>query len=93
MYHPPPKKNSKELNKKLLQFFQTHSPNIFSIRLRCMLLDNMENELTIGVPLHMSEFLYSLNDFFNLLDTATAEFATPKDQTENEKSRKRRKQN
>ena len=70
-----PQKLPQELKHELLQFFQTHPPDVFSQRLRCMLLEYLSYELRTSIPLYLPEFLYSLYDLFNVLDTASETFS------------------
>ena len=67
------------LQHELLRFFQTHPPDVFSQRLRCLLLEYLSYELRTSIPLYLPEFLYSLYDLFNVLDTASEDFSQPKD--------------
>ncbi len=59
----------------VLNYFSTHHAAKLSRNLRCMLLDCLAYELRVGVPLYLDEFLWQLNDLFELLDVAQQETA------------------
>jgi hypothetical protein len=60
----------KKLRCQFLLFLENHPPQVFSNSLRRMLLDYMEKQVSIGLPIHFDRFLWSLSDLFDLLDTA-----------------------
>ncbi len=60
----------KPLKKELIAFFENHPPAQFGTCLRSMLLDYLRHEIEIGAPTYMHRFLWSVNDFLDLLDTA-----------------------
>jgi hypothetical protein len=67
------KKLTPELKQAFRLFFEIHHPEWVSRNLRRMLLSCLENELKIGVPLYFDEWLWQINDLFELLDTVTKE--------------------
>jgi hypothetical protein len=74
------KKNKlpKKLKKELRNFLEYHSPAEFSAKLRRVVLDYTQYELRAGIiPLYLDNFLWSLNDFFDLPDIAAKEFTKP----------------
>jgi hypothetical protein len=64
---------SKPLKKELIQFFETHSPERFSRHMRGILLDYLHQQADTGLPLHMKDFLWTLHDFFELMDVVSRE--------------------
>lgn len=69
------KKLSPTLKHQVRQFCETHYPGRVSSNLRRMLLDYLDNELRIGIPVYLDELLWQLNDLFDLLDLAQQETA------------------
>ncbi len=67
------KKLTPELKHALRQFFETHDAERVNSNLRRMLLSSLENELHVGVPFYFDEWLWQVNDLFELLDTAAKE--------------------
>jgi hypothetical protein len=71
-------KLTQKLKTDFLNFLETHPPDRFSNNLRSMVLDYLRYELQAGtMPLYLDDFLWSLNDLFDLLDTAAKEFPLP----------------
>lgn len=71
------KKNklSKKLKKEFRFFLENHPPQQFSSRLRAVFLDYLRHEARSGTsPLFLHDFLWSINDLFDLLDIAAKEF-------------------
>ncbi len=69
----PTKKLSPTLKHQLRRFCETHYPDRVSRNLRRMLLDYLDNELQVGIPVYLEELIWQLNDLFELLDTAAEE--------------------
>jgi hypothetical protein len=68
-------KLSKGLQEEFISFLENHPPQQFSSRLRSMIFEYMRYELKAGTtPLDFDDFLWSLNDLFDLLDKAAKEF-------------------
>jgi hypothetical protein len=68
-------KLSKNLSTEFCRFFNAHAPSQFSSKLRSLIFDYLDHELSKGmIPLYLDGFLWSLNDFFDLLDMASKEF-------------------
>jgi hypothetical protein len=67
------KKLTPGLKLALRQFFETHDAERVNRNLRRMLLSSLENELRVGVPLYFDEWLWQVNDLFELLDIAAKE--------------------
>ncbi len=65
---PPNKKLSPALKQELRQFCQTHDIERVNRNLRRMLLDYLDNELRIGIPVYLEEFIWQVGDLFELLD-------------------------
>ena len=64
---------SKPLKQELIRFFETHAPQSFSRNLRRMLLQHLQQQISIGFDIQMGNFLWSLNEFFELMDVAAKE--------------------
>jgi len=71
-------RSSKKLKKEFASFIENHPPAEFSSRLRYVFLDWLRYEEKAGTaPLFLYDFLWSMNDLFDLLDEAAKEFPTP----------------
>lgn len=60
----------KALSDEFLNFIETHPPAIFSRDMRRTLLDYLQRQVDVGMPLYMSAFLHAMYDFFELMDAA-----------------------
>jgi hypothetical protein len=66
---------TKSLKKEFRNFLEYHPPAQFNSDLRRMVLDYVRYELRAGIiPLYLDDFLWRLNDLFDLLDIAAKEF-------------------
>lgn len=66
-----PDKLPRTLHRQFLSFLDNHPPQAFSNSLRRLLLDYMASEADL--PTDFTRFLWSLNDLFDLLETAAEE--------------------
>jgi nucleoid-associated protein YejK len=66
-------KLSPGLKQAVRQYCQTHDMESVNRNLRRMLLDYLNYELRIGVPLYLEELLWQLSDLFELLDVVATE--------------------
>lgn len=82
-----PDKLSKPLRRQFLSFLDNHPPQVFGSSLRRLLLDYMASETDL--PIDFNRFLWSLNDLFDLLDTAVEELqkTVPAKRTNHQKNK------
>ena len=61
--------------KESLMLSEAHPPAQFTANLRRMVLDSVHHQITTGIlSIYLDDLLWSLNDFFDLLDEAAKEF-------------------
>lgn len=66
------------LSDELHKFFNTHSPGTFHSKLRRIVLDYLDEKIKHdSVPTFCEDFLWTLNDFFDILEIAAKEFDNP----------------
>ena len=64
---------SQTLQHELFNFIETHSPKEFSRNMRRTILDYLQRQVDVGMPLYMNSFLHGIYDLFELLDVAEDE--------------------
>lgn len=63
------------LSEELSRFFTTHSPATFNSKFRNMVLDYLDHKIKHdSIPLYFEDFLWTLNDFLDVLEIAATEF-------------------
>ena len=66
---------SDNLNNELGRFFNTHCPATFSSKLRSIVLDYLDCKIkTDSIPAYCEDFLWTLNDFLDVLEIVATEF-------------------
>jgi hypothetical protein len=74
---------SQNLRKQLICFFDQHPPQLFSNSLRRLLLEYMQEHINSGFFPQFDNFLWAMDDLFQLLDTAAADIAMQTQQKQN----------
>jgi hypothetical protein len=63
------------LSSELLKFFNAHSPATFNSKLRSIILDYYDWKIqNDNIPSFCEDFLWTLNDFLDILEIAAKEF-------------------
>lgn len=65
---------SQNLQEQLICFLDQHPPQPFSNSLRGLLLEYMQAHMRTGFHHQFGGFLWAMEDLFQLLDTAAAEY-------------------
>jgi len=64
---------SQNFQEQLICFFEQHPPQPFTNSLRHLLMEYMQSRVRIGFHPQFGDFLWAMEDLFQLLDMAAAE--------------------